>query len=122
VLEEMHNIPYDGHQEYQKTISTLKSQHFFREMKKYVDEHIDRCMECQKVKDDNRNPSILLQPFPILEWKWECFSMDFITKLPITVKKHDSIMVVVDKITKATHFILVKLTHKESNIAKIYMK
>jgi hypothetical protein len=38
------------------------------------------------------------------------------------MKKHDSIMVVVDKLTKATYFIPVKDTHKETNIAKIYMQ
>jgi hypothetical protein len=31
-------------------------------------------------------------------------------------------MVVVDKLTKAAHFIPVKTTHKETNIAEIYMK
>jgi hypothetical protein len=31
-------------------------------------------------------------------------------------------MVVVDKLTKATHFIQVKTTHKATNIADIYMK
>jgi hypothetical protein len=46
----------------------------------------------------------------------------FITKLPRKVKHHDSIMVVVDKLTNAMHFIHVKTTHKEINIAKIYMK
>jgi hypothetical protein len=49
-------------------------------------------------------------------------TIDFISKLPRTVKQHDSIMVVVDKLTKATHFILVKTTHKAINIAYIYMK
>jgi hypothetical protein len=63
-----------------------------------------------------------LQPFPILEWKWEVVTIDFITKLPRIVKQHDSIMVVVDKLTKDAHFILVKLTHKEANIADIYMR
>jgi hypothetical protein len=48
--------------------------------------------------------------------------MDFITKLPKTMKHHDSIMVVVDKLTKATHFISVKTTNKVRSIAKIYMK
>jgi hypothetical protein len=48
--------------------------------------------------------------------------MDFITKLPRTNKQHDSIMVVVDKLTKAAHFIPVKLTHKETTIADVYMK
>jgi hypothetical protein len=48
--------------------------------------------------------------------------MDFITKLPRIRKKHDSIMVVVDKLTKATHFIPVKLTQKATKIDNIYMR
>jgi hypothetical protein len=64
----------------------------------------------------------LLQPLPILEWKWDVVTPDFITKLPRTTKKHDSIMVVVDKLTKNDHFIPVKLTQKETNIAEIYMR
>jgi hypothetical protein len=49
-------------------------------------------------------------------------TVDFITKFPRTVKQHDSIMVVVNELTKATHFISVKTKHKEKNIAYIYMK
>jgi hypothetical protein len=48
--------------------------------------------------------------------------MDFITGLPRTSKQHDSIMVVVDKITKAAHFIPLKTTHKETNVADIFLK
>ena len=48
--------------------------------------------------------------------------MDFIIGLPMTWIQHDSIMVVVDKLTKATHFIPVKSTHKTNDIAKIFMK
>jgi hypothetical protein len=47
--------------------------------------------------------------------------MDFITKLRRTVKQHDSIMVVVDKLTKSAHFIRVKSMHKEVDIVEIYM-
>ena len=35
---------------------------------------------------------------------------------------NDSIMVVVDKISKETHFIPVKTTYKVANIADIFMK
>jgi transposase InsO family protein len=59
---------------------------------------------------------------PIPENKWEVITMDFITGLPRTNKKHDSIMVVVDKLTKAGHFVPVKTTHTTTNIAKIFMK
>ena len=48
--------------------------------------------------------------------------MDFITGLPMTWRQHDSIMVVVEKLTKAAHFIPVKSTHKTDDIAKIFMK
>jgi hypothetical protein len=48
--------------------------------------------------------------------------MDFITRLPQTNKQHHSIMVVVAKLTKAAHFIPVKLTHKETNIVDVHMK
>ena len=40
----------------------------------------------------------------------------------MTWRQHDSIMVVVDKLTKETHFILVNSTHKTDDIAKIFMK
>ena len=58
-----------------------------------------------------------LQPLPILEKKWEVITIDFITKLPKTKGKHDSIMVVVDKLTKAAHFVPIKTTHTTTNIA-----
>ena len=48
--------------------------------------------------------------------------MDFIIGLPRTSKLHDSIMVVVDKLTKVAHFIPLKTTHKETNFVDIYMK
>ena len=48
--------------------------------------------------------------------------MDFIIGLPKTQRKNDSIMVVIDKLSKYAHFIPVKSTYKEINIAEIFMK
>jgi hypothetical protein len=106
ILREMNNVPYVGHPG----------------MKKEVVDFIAKCLECQKVKAGHRPPAGLLQPLPIPKWKWEVVTMDFITKLPRTNKQHDFIMVVVDKLTKAAHFIPVKLTHKAANIVDVYMK
>jgi hypothetical protein len=74
------------------------------------------------VKVEQKHPTGLLQPFPILEWMWEFVIIDFITKLPRTSKKHESIMVVVDNLTKASYFIPVKSAHKETNIVDIYTR
>ena len=48
--------------------------------------------------------------------------MDFIIGLPKSKKQNDSIFVVIDKLSKATHFILVKLTYKAINIVDIFLK
>ena len=48
--------------------------------------------------------------------------MDFTKGLPKKFKHHDSIMVVVDKLSKQTHFILVKSTYKDVNIVDMVMK
>jgi hypothetical protein len=122
VLKEMKNVPYVGHPGYHKTITEVRSQYFWPGMKKEVANYITRCMEFQKVKKKHRHPTSFLQPFPILEWRWEVVLIDFITKFPRIMKQHDSIMVLVDKLTKETHFIPVKTTHKATNIANIYMR
>jgi hypothetical protein len=61
---------------------SIRGQYFWPGMKKDVADYIARCMECQKVKTEHRHPTGLLQPFPILEWKWEVVTIDFITKFP----------------------------------------
>jgi hypothetical protein len=88
----------------------------------YVTDYLARCMECQKIKVEHRHPVGFLQPLPILGWKLEAVNIDFISKFPRTTRKHDFIMVVVDKLTKDTHFIYVNVTHKTSNIVEIYMR
>jgi hypothetical protein len=117
----MNNVSYVKNPEYQKTIATVRSQLFWPGMK-YVADYIIRCMECQRVKVEHRHPVGLLQPFPIPEKKWEVVTIDFITKFPRTTRKHDSIMVLVDKLTNDAHFVLVKRNHTLANIVEIYMK
>ena len=48
--------------------------------------------------------------------------MDFITCLPKTQKQNDSIMVVIDKLSKSANFIPIKSSFKAINIAEIFMK
>ena len=46
--------------------------------------------------------------------------MDFIVGLPNTSQKHDSIWVIVDRLTKTAHFILVNTTYSAKRYAEIY--
>jgi hypothetical protein len=86
IFKEMHNVPYLGHPTYHKIVATVKSQYYWLGMKKEIVEYISKCLECQNVKAEHRHPVGLLQPLPILEWKWEVVTMYFITKFPRTSK------------------------------------
>ena len=110
ILDEYHKQPYGGHLGYQKMLTALKKELFWPRMKRDVAEYLARCMECQLAKVEHQHPTGLLNPLPIAEWKWDTVSIDFITGLPRTKYQHDSVMVVVDTLTKAAHFIPVKST------------
>ena len=103
-------------------LTMLRKDYSWPNMKNEVVEYIARCIECQQVKADHRHPVGILQPLPIPDWKWEIISLDFITGLPKNKKQNDYVMVVVDKLSKETHFIPVKTTYKAANIVDIFMK
>ena len=52
----------------------------------------------------------MTQDIDIPTWKWDVINMDFITGLPRTRRKHDSIWVIVDRMTKSSRFLAVKTT------------
>ena len=103
-------------------ITMLIKEYFWPNMKNEMAEFLARCIECQQVKAEHQHPVGLLQPLPIPNWEWEVISLDFITGLPKNQKQNDSIMVVVDKLSKESHFIPIKTTYKGANIADIFMK
>jgi hypothetical protein len=49
--------------------------------------------------------------------KWDEIGMDFIVGLPRTRAGYNSIWVVVDRLTKVAHFILVKTTYNSAVLA-----
>jgi transposase InsO family protein len=48
--------------------------------------------------------------------------MDFITGLPRSNRGHDSIWVIVDRLTKVAHFIPIKTTDRGQNLAELYIR
>eukprot|EP00253_Pinus_taeda_P011178 PITA_11178 len=122
IMDEFHVSHYAGHPGYQKMITAIRKEYFWPGMKKDIAEYLARCLECQQIKAEHQHPAGLLQPLPIPEWKWEIISMDFIAGLPKTKKGNDSIMVIVDKLSKAAHFIPVQSTYRAPQIAHVFMQ
>ncbi|GJX83408.1 ribonuclease H-like domain-containing protein [Tanacetum coccineum] len=75
-----------------------------------------------EVKAEYQKPfGLLVQPIiPI--WKWENITMDFFTKLPKTTSGQDTIWVIIDRLTKSAHFLLMKETHSMEKLTRQYLK
>ncbi|GJW76527.1 putative reverse transcriptase domain-containing protein [Tanacetum coccineum] len=80
-----------------------------------------KCLTCLKVKAEHQRPSGLLQQPEIPEWKWERIAMDFVTKLPRTSSGHDTIWVIVDRLTKSAHFLPMREDYKMDRLARLYL-
>ena len=71
---------------------------------------------------EHQRPSGLLQPLEIPDWKWEHITMDFVVGLPRTQKGHDTIWVIVDRLTKLAYFLAMNVKYSLSKLAQVYIE
>jgi ribonuclease HI len=108
ILKEAHDSTYSIHPGSTKMYQSLKQKYWWYGLKRDVAAHVAECDVCRRVKAEHQRPAGLLHPLKIPKWKWEEIGMDFIVCLPRTSARYDSIWVIVDKLTKVSHFILVR--------------
>ena len=122
MLKEAHQSPFSVHPGSVKMYRDMKTMYWWPRMKAAITDHVSRCLTCQKVKAEHQSPAGLLQPIKFPEWKWERITMDFVTGLPVTPRKNDAVWVIVDRLTKSTHFIPVRMTMNLETLAELYVK
>ena len=121
LLFEAHNMMFIMHPGGNKMYQDLKQHYWWKGMKRYVIEYVSKCLTCQQVKVV-QVPIGLLNPLLIPQWKWDNITMDFVSGLPLTQRKHDYVRMIVDKLTKLAHFIHVRMDYSMDRLAKLYVK
>ncbi|GJY85886.1 hypothetical protein Tco_0499912 [Tanacetum coccineum] len=122
IMLESHKSKYSIHPGSDKMYHDLKKLYWWPNMKADIATYVSKCLTCAKVKVEHQKPSGLLQQPKIPVWKWERITMDFITKLPRTPSGYDSIWVIVDRLTKSAHFILMNEKYKMEKLTRLYLK
>jgi hypothetical protein len=120
-LDEAHTSRYSIHPGSTKMYHDLRQQFWWTRMKRETARYVSERDTWRKVKADYMKPRGLLQPLSIPEWKWDDISTDFIVGLPLTAHKFDSIWVIVERLSKSTHFIPVHTNYNVQKYVGIYI-
>ncbi|KAL0410906.1 UNVERIFIED_CONTAM: Transposon Ty3-G Gag-Pol polyprotein [Sesamum latifolium] len=99
----------------------LRPYYWWQTMKKDVVEFVAKCMTCQQVKAEHQASAGKLRPLSIPEWKWKKITMDFVIGLPHSLRKHDAIWVIVDRLTKSAHFLPIRLGDSLDKLLELYI-
>jgi hypothetical protein len=121
ILDEAHTSKYSIHPGSTKMYHDMRGQFLWTRMKHETTRYVSECDTCRKVKANYMKSGGLLQPLSILDWKWEGISMDFIVGLPLTAYKLYLIWIIVDRITKSSHFIPVHTKYRAEKYGEIYV-
>ncbi|GKD58088.1 putative reverse transcriptase domain-containing protein [Tanacetum coccineum] len=121
IMDEAHKSKYSVHPGADKMYYDLRDRYWWPGMKKDIAEYVSKCLTCLKVKAEHQRPSGLLQQPKIPVWKWERITMGFVTKLPRTSSGHDTIWVIMDRLTKSAHFLPMREDYKMERLARLYL-
>ena len=99
-----HDMLIGGHRGQWKIVELVTRNFWQPGVTKEVKRYVKGCNTCQHNKNCIEQPAGKLMPNSIPEKLWVHISANFITKLPLA-QGYNSILVVVDQLTKMVHFI-----------------
>ena len=112
-----------GHFSINKTRKLIGRKYYWPSLKKDVEAYVKGCNVCLALKVVKHKPYGYLQILPVLTYQWKDFLIDFVIGLPISTnwkdENYDSILVIVNRLTKMIYYELVKVTINAPGLAKI---
>ena len=95
-------------------------------MKADVEKHVHGCNICMKSKAQRHKPYGNMQSLPVPTHKWKDFSIDFVTRLSRSKDwrgvEYNSILVIVDQLTKMVYYKPVLITLNAKQLAEVLIE
>lgn len=120
ILQWHHVTPEGGHSGRDITLKKIKQLFCWKGFTKEVRQICKNCHVCQAAKYDASAYLGLLQLLPVPVDVWVDVSMNFITGIPKSQGK-DVIFVVVDRLSKYAHFIVLTHPFTAVQVAQVYL-
>ncbi len=123
LIRRQHNDPLAGHFGIEKTCKLIARKYYWPTLRRDVEAYVNGCDVCLASNAVRHKPYGDLQSLSVPTHRWKDLSMDFITGLPISADwkgdSYDSILVIVDRLTKMVHYEPVKVTIDAPGLAEV---
>ena len=123
LISRHHDDSLAGHFGIEKTRELLARKYYWPTLRHDVEAYVKGCDVCLASKAVRHKPYGDLQSLPVPTHRWKDLSMDFVTGLPISTNwkgdSYDSILVIVDWLTKMVHYELVKIIIDAPGLAEV---
>ena len=115
-----HDTKVAGHPRHWKTLELVSRNYWWLQMSRYIRQYISTCDLCIRTKPIRQAPVGKLHPLRILDSQWDMLSVDFVVELPLS-SGHNTVMTVVDSVSKQAHFILMHMTVTAEGAARLFL-
>ena len=110
LIKNIHASKIGGHMGIAKTIARIRQHYDFPKMSDEVAQTLQAGEQCSRARVARNKLYGFLEPLEVAERPWNLVTMDFITKLPLSTDTatgvaYDSILVVVNRLTKWSYFL-----------------
>jgi Integrase zinc binding domain len=110
LMHDAHDAIVKGHLGFDKCYQDLSRGFTWPSMRRDVQEYVRSCDSCQRNKPRNQSQIGLLNPLEVPNRRLERVTLDFVMEWPRTPSGHDTILVIVDRLSKIVHFVLRRQT------------
>jgi len=114
-----HNVPAAGHGGRWKTVELVTRNYWWPGVTRDVGKYVVGCDLCQRMKNQTEELAGKLKLSEVPQKTWSHLTVDFITKLPVVAGK-DAILVVCDRLSKMTHFVVTTEGTLAEGLARLF--
>ena len=123
IISRHHDDPLAGHFGIEKTRELVARKYYWPTLRADIDAYVKGCDVCLASKAVRHKPYGDLQSLPVPTHRWKDLSMDFVTGLPVSTnwkgETYDSILVIIDRLTKMVYYELVKVIINAPGLAEV---
>ena len=125
LISRNYDDPLAGYFGIDKTRELMGRKYYRPSLRNDVEAYVKGCNVCLLSKTVRNKPYGDLQALPIPTHRWKDLLMDFVTGLPISTnwkgESYNSILVIVDRLTKMVHYEPVKVTIDAPGLAEVIL-